>query len=176
MTSTATPIRFDRAASKRAQLLDALAFLYHQRQRPISPLELQAETGFTAETTNEILKAFRERGEVFTVGRGMYAPVVQHAPPRAVSLTMLHDGSAKLEVGDELLSLGPLEYRTLVRVVGGIASETAMLAAESNNSAKVSALAASVHRNDELIKRMADLLASVAPKGRPPTQAPDAPC
>lgn len=170
MTST-SPTRSSHAASKRAQLLDTLAYLYNKRQRPITPLELKLETGFTHDQTTETLKTCRERGEVFVVGRGLYAPVVQHAAPRAISLTMLHDGSAKLEVGDELLSLGPLEYRTLVRVVGGIASETAMLAAQSNTAAKVAVLQAGVQRNDELLRRMADLLASVATK-----QATDAPC
>lgn len=166
MTATTPSTRFDRAASKRAQLLETLTFLYHQRQRPISPIELEAETGFTKEQTVEILRVCRERGQVFIVGRGLYAPVVQHAPPRAISLTMLHDGSAKIEIGDELLSLGPLEYRTLTRLVGGIASETAMLAAEGNTATKLSAMAASAHRNDDLLKRMAELLATVAPKGK----------
>ena len=165
MSSTA-PTRFDRAASKRAMLLDGLTFLYYQRQRPISCFELETETGFTREQVSEMLKGFRERGEVFIVGRGLYAPTVRHAAPRAISLTMLHDGSAKLEVGDDVLSLGPLEYRTLTRLVGGIASETAMLAAEGNTATKVSAMAASAHRNDELLRRMTELLAAVAPKGK----------
>lgn len=166
MTSTTAAIRFDRAASKRAQLLDTLAFLYHSRQRPIAALELEAETGLTRGQISEALKVCREHGEVFIVGRGLYAPVVQHAAPRAISLTMLADGSAKLEVGDCLMELGPLEYRTLTRLVGGIASEAAQLAAESNAAGKLSMLSAKAAQTEDLLKRMAELLAAVAPVPR----------
>lgn len=166
MTATTPPTKFSRSASKRAQLLEALAFLYNQRQRPISFFEIEVETGFNRAQVNDTLKNLRDSGQVSIVGRGLYTPVVQHAPPRAISLTMLHDGSAKLEVGDVLMELGPLEYRTLTRLVGGIASESAQLAAEGNTAGKLSALEAHVHRNEELLKRITELLAAVAPKGK----------
>lgn len=60
--TTQPPTRFSRSASKRAQLLEALAFLYNQRQRPISFFEIEVETGFSRAQVNDVLKGLRDSG------------------------------------------------------------------------------------------------------------------
>ena len=52
-------------------------------------------------------------------------------PMREIAITMLPDGGMKLEVGDQAIDLRQIEYRNLVRLVGGVMAEASYQAAES---------------------------------------------
>ena len=67
---------------------------------------------------------------VARVQRGVYVPVVQHPEARLVSLTVLPDGTVKLEIGDDhVLTLTPREARSVGVTLGGLAAQAASIEA-----------------------------------------------
>lgn len=58
-------------------------------------------------------------GQVRRVQRGVYVPMEQHKPSRAITRTLLPDGSTVLEVGDEVLQLTPRESRVIGELMAG---------------------------------------------------------
>ena len=51
--------------------------------------------------------------------RGVYVPVEVHPPARSISKTVLTDGTVKIEIGDEVLTLTPREDRALAMLQAG---------------------------------------------------------
>ena len=45
-------------------------------------------------------------------------PAVKHTPARPMSKTVIPDGSVKLEIGDDILTLTPREDRMLANLMG----------------------------------------------------------
>ena len=70
---------------------------------------------------DEQLRALHKAGQVVRVLRGHYEPALVFDPPRPISKTVLSDGSAKIEVGDEVLLLTPAEDRALGQLMTGAA-------------------------------------------------------
>ena len=80
------------------------------------------------------LRALMDDGKLKRVLRGVYVPVEVHPPARCISKTVLTDGTVKIEIGDEVLTLTPREDRALamlqvgaVMQVLGIATSKAIL-------------------------------------------------
>jgi hypothetical protein len=63
------------------------------------------------------LRRLREDGRIVSPVRGMFIPVGQHREAQPVSLTVLPDGMAKLEIGDALIELTPRERQLLGDVI-----------------------------------------------------------
>ena len=82
-------------------------------------------------------------------------------PMREIAITMLPDGGMKLEVGDQSIDLRQIEYRNLVRLVGGAMAEASYQAAES---AVLHAQATQCARISHAEKRL--LLLEARAKGR----------
>jgi hypothetical protein len=73
-------------------------------------------------TLDACLSRLKEKGEIFSPARGVYAP----SPPysndmRPVSCTVLLDGSVKVEIGDDILALSSREARYLSLMLAGFA-------------------------------------------------------
>lgn len=52
-------------------------------------------------------------GKIYSVERGVYAPLFEHPPSRIISKTPLPCGLVKVEIGDDVWTLTPFEARTL---------------------------------------------------------------
>ncbi|MDR3158603.1 MAG: hypothetical protein LBU11_06260 [Zoogloeaceae bacterium] len=63
------------------------------------------------------LRRLREDGRIVSPVRGVFVPVAQHREAQPVSLTVLPDGMAKLEIGDALIELTPRERQLLGDVI-----------------------------------------------------------
>lgn len=107
--------------SSRVRVLEAVVELYDQEQ-PVTPSALVRATGLKMVTIVDCIKDLRDRGEIWAPERGVYRPVIKHPPTRAVSRTTLPDGTVKLEVGDEVLTLTPRESRAVAEAMGGSAA------------------------------------------------------
>lgn len=113
------------------QTLETIRHLYAIKQRAVSTLEIEACSKLALSTVHDSLKRLLEVGRITRPARGLYVPVIQYQAPRAISQTLLPDGTCKIEVGDSVIELTPPEHRTLVRMLGGVMAEAAQMAAES---------------------------------------------
>lgn len=83
-------------------------------------------SGLKLAIVDDNLKRLKADGRVKLIERGVYLPVPPAREDRAVSNTILPDGTCKLEVGDDVMSLTMREARALVGVLGGITLQFAM--------------------------------------------------
>lgn len=127
------------AISSRVQVLEAIKELFDQEIPVTTPAVIRV-TGLKSVTVADCIKALKERGDIWAPERGVYRPVLKHPPARAVSRTTLPDGTVKLEVGDEILTMTPRESRLVAEAMGG--SAALLVAIESaNKMAEVTELA-----------------------------------
>ncbi|MFT4267919.1 MAG: hypothetical protein QM586_11980 [Xenophilus sp.] len=105
----------------RQLVLEAVQDL-HAREQIVTRETLAQVTGLSLTKIDDRLKTLVEDGEVARVQRGVFVPVVQHPPARAISRTLLPDGRCKVELGDEMLTLTPREGRMLAELMAGAAA------------------------------------------------------
>ena len=73
-------------------------------------------------------------GMVVRIRRGVYAPKEQHAAARVISKTLLPDGTVKIDIGDEVLTLTPKEDRMLAAIQAGVVLQAASIEAGHNSA------------------------------------------
>ncbi|QRY31188.1 hypothetical protein JVX96_24410 [Variovorax sp. PDNC026] len=125
-------------------ILEAVQDLHAQEQ--VVTRETLAElTGLKLTTIDDRLGVLVDEGDIARVQRGVFVPVVRHAPARPMSKTVMPDGTVKIEIGDEVLTLTPREDRALANLMAGAAAQavaietgrnTAILAAELGEEVK----------------------------------------
>lgn len=97
---------------------DAITDLHNQEQ--IVTREVLADvTGLRMSVIDDHVGRMVDDGRLRRVKAGVFAPVPQLPPARAVSATMLPDGFTKLEIGDDVLTLQPKEARMLGALMAG---------------------------------------------------------
>ena len=70
-------------------------------------------------TISDRLSYLVDSGLVYRVQRGVYMPAHHHRPARIISKSVLPDGTVKIEIGDEVLTLTPREDRALAMLQVG---------------------------------------------------------
>ena len=112
-TTSAAP-----AITSTQRIFDAVRDLREVDQ--IATRETVAElTGLKLAIVDDRLRALMDDGRVKRVLRGVYVPVEVHPPARSISKTVLTDGTVKIEIGDEVLTLTPREDRALAMLQAG---------------------------------------------------------
>lgn len=102
----------------------------HAREQIVTRETLADFTGRKLAIIDEALRTLVNEERVARVQRGVYVPVVQHPEARLVSLTVLPDGTVKLEIGDDhVLTLTPREARSVGVTLGGLAAQAASIEA-----------------------------------------------
>ena len=76
-------------------------------------------TGLKLAIVDDRLRALMDDGKLKRVLRGVYVPVEVQPPARCISKTVLTDGTVKIEIGDEVLTLTPREDRALAMLQVG---------------------------------------------------------
>lgn len=105
-------------------VLEAVQDLHAQEQ--VVTRETLAElTGLKLTTIDDRLGVLVDEGDIVRVQRGVFVPAVRHAPARPMSKTVMPDGTVKIEIGDEVLSLTPREDRMLAGLQAGAATQLA---------------------------------------------------
>lgn len=104
------------------RVYDAVRELRNLEQ--IATRETVAElTGLKLSVVDDRLRALVDDGKLKRLLRGIYELVEIFPPPRAISKTVLPNGTVKIEVGDELLTLTPSEDRTLALLQAGATAQ-----------------------------------------------------
>ena len=102
----------------------------HASEQIVTRETLADFTGRKLAIIDEALRTLVNEEKVARVQRGVYVPVVQHPVARVVSLTVLPDGTVKLEIGDDhVLTLTPREARSVGVTLGGLAAQAAAIEA-----------------------------------------------
>lgn len=98
--------------TQKQTVLEAVIDL-HNKETPASRTTIAKLTGIKQTAVDECLKRLADDELIYRLCSGVYAPVVQHPPARTIYKTMLPDGTVKLDIGDDVLTLTPKEARTL---------------------------------------------------------------
>lgn len=102
------------------QILDAIHDL-HNAEQMVTREALQEVTGLKLTIVDDRTRVLVDEGMVIRKGRGVFVPAVQHPPARPISKTLMPDGTVKIEIGDDVLTLTPREDRLLASVQAGAA-------------------------------------------------------
>lgn len=151
------------------KVLQCIVDLHNARRPAARPLVGQLLT-MKLSVVDEAVKALKEEGLIRTVVPGIFEPVAQHPPPRAISRTTLPDGCSKVEVGDDMLTVTPHEAQLLGVMFAGDASQLHTWTEERRVGESVVRLEAQVRAQG---KQIAQLLRALARAQRPGAGQPD---
>lgn len=85
----------------------------HNKEIPASRTTVSQITGIKQSTVDECLKALANDEHIYRLCNGVYAPIAQHPASRIISKIVLPDGTVKIDIGDDVLTLTPKEARNL---------------------------------------------------------------
>lgn len=111
----------------------------------ISRQRLRELTGFKFVHVDDHVSRWVDNGLLIRVLDGVYelpAPVIE---PRAMSVTDLHDGTIKIEAGDQQMRVCVSEARALARQLGGFANEVSQLQTQHHMGVLISEFTARNH-------------------------------
>lgn len=104
-------------------------------------------TGLTLTQLDDILKRLKNEGRIMSIAPGLFEPVPEMPPDRAITITQLPDGLIKIEVADgPVLELTPREARIVGRFLAGAAQELQHVDHTRHLAAQISRLTAQVVR------------------------------
>lgn len=90
----------------------------HAQEQIVTRAALAELTGLKLTTIDDRLDVLVGEGDIIRVERGVFVPAVKHPPARPMSKTVIPDGSVKIEIGDDILTLTPREDRMLANLMG----------------------------------------------------------
>lgn len=97
-------------------IFDAVVDL-HNNEQIVTRTTLAAILDMKIGIIDDRLSYLVDIEKIMRVERGVYIPVIQHPVSRIMSKMVLPDGTVKIEIGDEVLTLTPKEARTLGNLV-----------------------------------------------------------
>lgn len=97
-------------------IFDAVVDL-HNNEQIVTRTTLAAILDMKIGIIDDRLSYLVDIEKIMRVERGVYVPVIQHPVSRIMSKMVLPDGTVKIEIGDEVLTLTPKEARTLGNLV-----------------------------------------------------------
>lgn len=127
------------------RILDAVCELHALEQ--VATRETVAElTGLKLTVVDDRLGALVDDDKLKRVLRGIYVPVEQHPPARPMGKMVLPDGTVKIEIGDEVLTLTPKEDRALALLQAGAATHAAAIETGRQTAMMVTEFAARIQK------------------------------
>ncbi|WP_405118766.1 hypothetical protein [Pseudomonas leptonychotis] len=99
----------------------------HTQEQVVTRETLAALTGLKLSVIDDRVGALIDDEQVVRVQRGVYVPAETHPPARVISKTLLPDGTSKIDIGDQVLTLTPKEDRMLAQLLAGVAMQTAAI-------------------------------------------------
>jgi hypothetical protein len=103
-----------KAITSTQRIYDAVCEL-HALEQVVTRETVAELTGLKLTVVDDRLGALVDDEKIKRVLRGVYVPVEQHPPARAISKSVLPDGMVMIEIGDEVLHLtgaGPRAVRS----------------------------------------------------------------
>lgn len=99
----------------------------HAQEQVVTRETLNALTGLKLSIIDDRVGALIDDGLVVRVQRGVYVPAETHPQARVMSKMLLPDGTVKIDVGDQVLTLTPKEDRMLAQLMAGVVMQTAAI-------------------------------------------------
>lgn len=118
-----TPPTLQPARASMRELIYQAVVDVHNSGRAASRPVLVSLTGLSYSVVDDHVKRLVDDGRLRRVVNGVFEPVEQLPPARAVSFTKLPSGMAKLEIGDTCIDINPSEERAIGRMLSGSAAE-----------------------------------------------------
>lgn len=103
-------------------ILEAIEDLHNQEQI-VTRETLASSTGLKLSIIDDRLSYLVDNGQIIRVQRGVFIPAARHRPSRIMSKTVLPDGTVKIDIGDDVLTLTPREARNLGNMMVGEAMQ-----------------------------------------------------
>lgn len=136
-------------------VLEALQDL-HAQEQIVTREALSDVTGLKVAVVDDRLKSLVADGLVARVQRGIYVPVEQHPPARQISKTILPDGTVKIDIGDDVLTLTPREDRMLANLFAGVTLQSATIELGHHAALMSGTLNSRLNRLERILARASD--------------------
>lgn len=102
----------------RQVVLDAVNEL-HSLDHVATRQTIMELTGLKQSLVDDCLKYLCDEMMIRRLERGCYAPIKRYPKPRQIWQTVLDDGTVKIEIGDDVLTLTPKEARVMGMQLAG---------------------------------------------------------
>lgn len=99
----------------------------HAQEQIVTRETLAEVTGLKLSIVDDRLSALVDDMMVMRVQRGVYVPAEQYPPARVISKMLLPDGTVKIDIGDQVLTLTPREDRMLAALQAGVMLQAATI-------------------------------------------------
>lgn len=109
-------------------------------------------TGLKLSVVDDRLRTLVDDGKLKRLLRGVYELVESYPPTRPMSKTLVGDGYVKIEIGDQLLTLSPVEDRNLAMLQVGAASQAININSNNQHLYLATELAAKVEKLERELK------------------------
>lgn len=110
--------------SNRQRVLEAIHGLHNLGVKYIKTANITGQTGMSRQQVADAIKDLRDRGDIVSPSEGVYEPVMSCPPSQALTVTVLPDGTRKIEKGDEVLTVTAPEWTyQLAPLVAGSAAQ-----------------------------------------------------
>ena len=119
----------------------------------IATRETVAElTGLKLTVVDDRLRSLVDDGKLKRLLRGIYELVEEYPETRAISKTILPNGYVKYDIGNEVLTLTPIEDRVLSQLGIGAAGQAVMIQSTNQHLYLATELAAKVEKLERELK------------------------
>ena len=95
------------------QILEAVIDLHAQEQIVTRDKIGEILPHLSLQKISDRLSYLIETNQIRRAERGVYVPVITHAPSRPICKYILPDGTVKIELGDQIITMTPKESRYL---------------------------------------------------------------
>lgn len=139
--------------TKRQTVLEAVIDL-HNKETPASRTTIAKLTGIKQTAVDECLKRLADDELIYRLCSGVYAPTIQHPPQRTIYKAVLPDGTVKLDIGDDVLTLTPAEARKLGSLMLGEATEYGNIALSAHFAEQNHAMHNRIKALEKLVEKL----------------------
>lgn len=126
----------------------------HAQEQIVTRETLHVLTGMKLSVIDDRVGALIDDGLVVRVQRGVYVPAETHPPARVISKMLLPDGTVKIDIGDQVLTLTPKEDRMLAQLMAGVAMQTAAIEVGHQAALQGGELNGRLNRLERILSRM----------------------
>ncbi len=95
------------------QILEAVIDLHAQEQIVTRDKIGEILPHLSLQKISDRLSYLIETNQISRAERGVYVPVITHAPSRPICKYILPDGTVKIEIGEQIITMTPRESRNL---------------------------------------------------------------
>ncbi|WP_281686752.1 hypothetical protein [Pseudomonas citronellolis] len=136
-------------------ILEAVREL-HSQQKVVTRDALHELTGLKPGIIDDRLSALVDDMLIGRIERGVYVPLPDFEPPRAITVTQVPGGKCKVEVNgdDYVLELTPAEKRLLGEMLAGAAQGYARIALEEQNQVLLGEMTLKLRRLEKEVKAL----------------------